>query len=52
MDASNNGYIFTCSFSQPITCGLGERLINNQADTHQLFVDNDWQDSAIRELFI
>ena len=31
------------------TCGLGERLINPQADMHQLFVDHAWQDRAIRE---
>ena len=29
-----------------------ERPINSQADTHQLFVEHDWQNRAIREQFI
>ena len=37
---------------QSITCGLGERPINPQADTHQLFVDHDWWKRTIREQFI
>ena len=37
---------------QSITCGLGERPINPQADKHHLFLDCDWQDRAIRDQFI
>ena len=37
---------------QSIKCGLGEKLFNPQVDMHQLFVDDGWQDKAIREQFI
>ena len=32
--------------------GLGKRPIINEADTHQLFADHEWQDRAYREQFI
>ena len=38
----------------PLTCrsNIHVRPINPQADRRQLFVDHDWEDSAIRERFI
>ena len=41
---------FPWSVNQHVALGRG--LVTPKADTHQLFVGYNWQDRAIRELFI